>query len=400
MGTGTGSGLAEQSTTARRGCSDGGGGRGPAHRRRLHLSSCGPLLSEIWAGDDQPIVPAEIIRTLAHVNAYGAFAPRRRRGRGCRPRLPRQRRARRLPAQLRRRRQATRRGSSVGFALKQHQRAWALQRGLSRITWTFDPLVRRNAYFNLVKLGATAVAFHRDFYGSMRRRGECRRLERPHPRRVGARLPTRRRREHRPFPARRAGQRRRGPWCACPWEPVVRPWWHPSGAPSNWSRSPTTSSRSGRRPGLARRWRIAAPRHARRGLDEGGHVDAFTRDGWYVVRRPARVIVGLGPRSRADACGAQLRWRHGRTRRHRQRRTLGSILANLGQEILSVVSAPRWARRRGRHPDPVRRARCRQRAARATSCSASASPPGPVRRVGFDRGSRHLRRRCRRPQAR
>jgi predicted GNAT superfamily acetyltransferase len=31
------------------------------------------------------------------------------------------------------------------------------------VTWTFGPLVRRNAYFNLVKLGATAVAFHKDF---------------------------------------------------------------------------------------------------------------------------------------------------------------------------------------------------------------------------------------------
>ena len=59
------------------------------------------------------------------------------------------------------------RGSNVGFALKQHQRAWALGHGLTRVTWTFDPLVRRNAYFNLVKLGAAAVAFHRDFYGAM-----------------------------------------------------------------------------------------------------------------------------------------------------------------------------------------------------------------------------------------
>ena len=42
-----------------------------------------------------------------------------------------------------------------------------LSHDLNRVTWTFDPLVRRNAYFNLVKLGATAVAFHRDFYGSM-----------------------------------------------------------------------------------------------------------------------------------------------------------------------------------------------------------------------------------------
>jgi predicted GNAT superfamily acetyltransferase len=55
----------------------------------------------------------------------------------------------------------------VGFALKQHQRAWALSRGLDLITWTFDPLVRRNAYFNLTKLGAEVTGYHEDFYGPM-----------------------------------------------------------------------------------------------------------------------------------------------------------------------------------------------------------------------------------------
>ena len=36
-----------------------------------------------------------------------------------------------------------------------------------RSTWTFDPLVRANARFNLVKLGAVAVAYLTDFYGEM-----------------------------------------------------------------------------------------------------------------------------------------------------------------------------------------------------------------------------------------
>lgn len=55
----------------------------------------------------------------------------------------------------------------IGFALKQHQRAWCLERGVTTVTWTFDPLVRRNAYFNLTKLGARATAYHADFYGPM-----------------------------------------------------------------------------------------------------------------------------------------------------------------------------------------------------------------------------------------
>lgn len=53
----------------------------------------------------------------------------------------------------------------VGAALKRHQWSWAAGRGLDAITWTFDPLVRRNAHFNLVKLGSCIVEYHEDFYG-------------------------------------------------------------------------------------------------------------------------------------------------------------------------------------------------------------------------------------------
>lgn len=58
-------------------------------------------------------------------------------------------------------------GRSVGFVLKMHQRAWALERGVTEIGWTFDPLIRRNAHFNLVKLGATVADYLLDFYGEM-----------------------------------------------------------------------------------------------------------------------------------------------------------------------------------------------------------------------------------------
>jgi len=59
------------------------------------------------------------------------------------------------------------RSRNVGRAMKLHQRAWALQRGIGMITWTYDPLVSRNAYFNLVKLGACGTAYLIDFYGEM-----------------------------------------------------------------------------------------------------------------------------------------------------------------------------------------------------------------------------------------
>ncbi|GIH22655.1 hypothetical protein Aph01nite_09650 [Acrocarpospora phusangensis] len=58
-------------------------------------------------------------------------------------------------------------GRSVGTALKLHQRAWALARGIGTIEWTFDPLVSRNAYFNIVKLGALPVEYLPNFYGAM-----------------------------------------------------------------------------------------------------------------------------------------------------------------------------------------------------------------------------------------
>lgn len=54
-----------------------------------------------------------------------------------------------------------------GLLLKQHQREWCLARGITQVTWTFDPLVRRNAHFNLTKLGATSRDYLVDFYGPM-----------------------------------------------------------------------------------------------------------------------------------------------------------------------------------------------------------------------------------------
>lgn len=57
--------------------------------------------------------------------------------------------------------------TGLGAALKLHQRAWALTAGLTSVTWTVDPLVGRNAYFNFAKLGARAISYLPDFYGPM-----------------------------------------------------------------------------------------------------------------------------------------------------------------------------------------------------------------------------------------
>jgi predicted GNAT superfamily acetyltransferase len=55
----------------------------------------------------------------------------------------------------------------VGFGLKQAQREWALQYGYEVIGWTFDPLQRGNANFNLNHLGAIACIYHVNLYGEM-----------------------------------------------------------------------------------------------------------------------------------------------------------------------------------------------------------------------------------------
>jgi predicted GNAT superfamily acetyltransferase len=55
----------------------------------------------------------------------------------------------------------------VGFALKQHQRAWAIEHELALVVWTFDPLVRRNGWFNLTKLGALGTRYHVDLWGPL-----------------------------------------------------------------------------------------------------------------------------------------------------------------------------------------------------------------------------------------
>lgn len=57
--------------------------------------------------------------------------------------------------------------SGVGRAMKNHQREWARAAGLDWVTWTFDPLVRRNAWFNIEVLGATVDSYHENFYGPL-----------------------------------------------------------------------------------------------------------------------------------------------------------------------------------------------------------------------------------------
>jgi predicted GNAT superfamily acetyltransferase len=60
------------------------------------------------------------------------------------------------------------RDSGIGFALKRAQWQMVRHQGLDHITWTYDPLLSRNAYLNITKLGAVCAAYRRSEYGDMR----------------------------------------------------------------------------------------------------------------------------------------------------------------------------------------------------------------------------------------
>ncbi|MBC7220155.1 hypothetical protein H5T55_01510 [Candidatus Bipolaricaulota bacterium] len=56
----------------------------------------------------------------------------------------------------------------VGYRLKLAQRERVLRQGIGIITWTFDPLESRNAYFNLNKLGGVVAHYLPNYFGELR----------------------------------------------------------------------------------------------------------------------------------------------------------------------------------------------------------------------------------------
>lgn len=60
------------------------------------------------------------------------------------------------------------RDGGIGFALKRAQWQMVRHQGLDHVTWTYDPLLSRNAYLNIAKLGAVCTTYHRSEYGEMR----------------------------------------------------------------------------------------------------------------------------------------------------------------------------------------------------------------------------------------
>lgn len=134
------------------------------------LVELGDVLGRVW-GTDVPIVNQEMARAIAHSGGYvtGAFdhtggaATMVGASIGI---LARHDGVPALHSHVTGLLPAARR-SGVGRRMKLHQRSWAAAHDIDWITWTFDPLVRRNAWFNIAVLGAEVHDYLANFYGTM-----------------------------------------------------------------------------------------------------------------------------------------------------------------------------------------------------------------------------------------
>ena len=58
------------------------------------------------------------------------------------------------------------RGKGIGKKLKEIQREASLARGIELIEWTYEPLLSRNAWFNIVSSGVIVRRFKVNYYGT------------------------------------------------------------------------------------------------------------------------------------------------------------------------------------------------------------------------------------------
>jgi predicted GNAT superfamily acetyltransferase len=134
----------------------------PAELRRLVA-----LLNQVW-GTVTPIVGIELLRAIGYTGGYvaGAYSQQRMVG-GSIGFLARHRGSIALHSHVTGILPGVRH-PGLGRQMKLHQRDWAAEQGIDWVTWTFDPLVRRNAWFNISVLGAEVDDYLVDFYGPMK----------------------------------------------------------------------------------------------------------------------------------------------------------------------------------------------------------------------------------------
>jgi predicted GNAT superfamily acetyltransferase len=176
-------------------------------------------------------------------------------------------------------------GRAVGRALKWYQRAWCLERDIDAVRWTYDPLIRRNAVFNLVVLGARVAGFAPDVYGPM---DDERNAGAPTDRLwivwelLAPRVRTAA--SGRAASPDVAALRRSGAAVALDEDADGGPIPHEVTAPRQLVRVPADIEALRReRPAVAAAWTAAYREVLGLALDEGYRVTGATRDGWYVL---------------------------------------------------------------------------------------------------------------------
>lgn len=125
----------------------------------------------VWPGDEVEIVPAHLLIAAVHSGGLliGAYAPDMVGfvfgfpGLYATPDGPRLMHYSHMLAV-----HPDYRNSGVGFLLKRAQWQMVRRQGLDRITWTYDPLLSRNAHLNIARLGAVCNTYLRDHYGELR----------------------------------------------------------------------------------------------------------------------------------------------------------------------------------------------------------------------------------------
>ena len=130
------------------------------------MAAIGTVFQQVW-GTSTPIVTVELLMAISHAGGYvaGAFESGNAVGASF-GFLADHRGERALHSHVTGILPGVQHGG-VGRALKTHQRAWAAERDIAWIVWTFDPLVRRNAWFNIEVIGAHVTEYVTNFYGTM-----------------------------------------------------------------------------------------------------------------------------------------------------------------------------------------------------------------------------------------
>ena len=132
----------------------------------VDLRGVADLFSRIWATPLVPPMPHDIMRSLAHAGGrvHGAFREGQLIGASVAVfGSPASASCYSLIAGV----SPETASRGVGLALKLAQRVWALRTGVVWMNWTFDPLLRRNARFNISRLGAVGTEYLVDFYGEI-----------------------------------------------------------------------------------------------------------------------------------------------------------------------------------------------------------------------------------------